>query len=138
MASDVVAAALAQHKRMATLAAHTPSPSSPPPADGEPQSPRQDSGTSSKLQYDKPELYVLMMHDGDGQPDDMPVPGDTTMGDLNELEAVVVPKGEGWIQDMFLPRFAVLILSIAMQFLLTFSHLFNIYNRPINVAWQAP
>ena len=95
MASDVVAAALAQHKRMATLAAHTPAPSSPTP-DGESQAQRQDSAPPSKFQYDKPELHVLMMHDGDGQPDDMPVPGDTSMGILNELEAVLIPKGESW------------------------------------------
>jgi len=26
----------------------------------------------------------------------MPVPGDTSMGNLNELEAVLIPKGESW------------------------------------------
>jgi hypothetical protein len=104
MASDVVAAALAQHKRMATLTAFAkataaaadprandvpPPPPPPPPAAAAPAGPF----GGDALQYDRPELYVLMLHDGDGLPDDLAVPGDTPMGHLNETEAVVMPKG---------------------------------------------
>jgi hypothetical protein len=64
MATDVVVAALATHKKRSLLK----------------------QGGGPPLDYDHPELYCLMMHDGDGMPDDMAVPGDRSLGDLNETE----------------------------------------------------
>jgi hypothetical protein len=76
MATDVVMAALVAHKKNTLLAG------------GVVPKTKEEGG----LDYDHPELYCLMMHDGDGLPDDMAVPGDRSMGDLNETEVVIVPK----------------------------------------------
>jgi len=79
MATDVVTAALVAHKKKSLLAGT--------------------SGGTSDIDYEHPELYCLMIHDGDGMPDDMAVPGDRSMGDLNETEVVIVPKVFRTISD---------------------------------------
>mmetsp|Transcript_62859 Transcript_62859/g.126018 ORF Transcript_62859/g.126018 Transcript_62859/m.126018 type:complete len:452 (+) Transcript_62859:44-1399(+) len=78
MAGDVVAAALATHRKMGLLRRASGGSNMMP--------------SSSDIKHDRPELYCLMMHDGDGLPDDMAVPGDRTMLELNETEVVVMPK----------------------------------------------
>ena len=62
MASDVVLLALAAHKRNETLRRASASPGGAPAA-----------GAGGGLDYDRPEAYCLMMHDGDGLPDDVAV-----------------------------------------------------------------
>ena len=86
MAPDVVAAALLTHKRKDTLRRNSGPQSPASPSSSSPQSP------SSTLQWDRPELYCLMMHDSDGVPDDMVVPGDRPVAELNETELVLMPK----------------------------------------------
>ena len=110
MAAEVIATALAVHKRRETLRRNSGTAAAAAAAAGaaaaeataaaaaaataassstvvaSPSSP------SSKMEWDKPELYCLMIHDEDGLPDDLPVPTDRPVSELGESELVLVSK----------------------------------------------